>query len=96
MTQEVIREMRRMEEKAARRRREEKERSIQRKLINLIKKYNIKIKQLEGEVKVLWQKEQKLTSEGNKFWTKITRWRRIKKQEKLNDLKKITPSIKFQ
>ena len=96
MTQEVIREMRRMEEKAAARRREEKERSIQRKLINLIKKYNIKIKNLEEEIKILWQKEQRLDSQGSKLWAKIARWRRIKKQEKLADLKKITPSIKFQ
>ncbi|MCK4590100.1 MAG: hypothetical protein KAT77_06660 [Nanoarchaeota archaeon] len=96
MTEVVRRELRRQEEKKAAERRKEKERLIQKRLIELIKKYNLRIKKLEKEVKELWAKEQKYISEGKNLRLKWTKWQRERKQRELEDLKKITPSIKFQ
>ena len=95
MTEVVRSELRRQEETRARKQREEREKQIQKKVIELIKKYNAKIKSLENEVKVLWGKEQRLTSEGKNLRARLVRWQRERKQRELEDLKKITPSIKF-
>jgi len=47
MTEVVRRELRRRSEAEADRQRREKEKEIQKKIINLIKRYNLRIKQLE-------------------------------------------------
>jgi len=96
MTEVVRRELRRQEEKAAAERRKEKERLIQKRIVELIKKYNLRIKRLEEEVKVWWAKEQKYSSEGKTLRLRWARWQRERKQRELKNLKKITPSIKFQ
>lgn len=96
MTEVVRRELRRLEEKAAAERRKQKEKMIQERIVELIKKYNLKIKQLEEEVKVLWAKEQTYSSEGKTLKLKWAKWQRERKQREIEDLKKITPSVKFQ
>lgn len=96
MTEVVRRELRRQEEKAAAERRKRKEKLIQERIVELIKKYNLKIKKLEDEVKELWAKEQTYSSEGKTLKLKWVKWQRERKQRELEDLKKITPSVKFQ
>ena len=94
MANDVSMEMGRREEIAAAKRRQEKEKKVQERLVLLIKKYQIKMKLLEDQIAKLWQKEQQLISRKKNFQAKIVKWRRERKQARLDDLKKVTPSIK--
>lgn len=94
MAEDAPGELRRMAEAEAAKRRERQEKKIQTELVKTIKNYNLKINRLAAEIKTLWEKEQKLFSEGKTLRAKLVRWRREGKQRKLSELKKITPLIK--
>ena len=96
MTGEVRRELTRQAEIKAARRRVKKEKEVQKRLVKLIAKYNLQIKMWGEDAKRLWEKEQRLISKGKNFRARLIKWRRVRRQKKVEDLRKITPSIKAQ
>ncbi len=94
MPQEVLRQLREIEEEDATKKREKKEKQIQKEIMRRIANCQRKLKQRELEIKILENKRRELHEKGK--WLRVW-WYGVllkRKKQQLEELKKITPSLK--
>lgn len=92
--QEVLRQLREIEEEDATKKRAEKEKKIQQEIMHRIIACQNKLKQREREIQLLEKKKKALHERGS--WLRLWWCNFIlqRKQRQLEDLKRITPSPK--
>lgn len=96
MAGDVQREMSRLSEQEARKARERREERIKEEIRKKIRYYQEEIIKLEREIKNLYEKEKDFLKQGKKLRARISKWKRGKKLRELEELRKITPSVRFQ
>lgn len=92
--QEVLRQLREIQEAEAVKKLEEKEKKIQKEIMHRILNCQKKLKEREREVLLLEKKCKTLHDQGKSFSLWWCTWKLNRKRRQLEELRKITPSSK--